>query len=95
MRGLAWSLVVVGLLLLPGSWLYAWHEEARRYALWVQQGGLFVTDVTGRRPSIEAVSRGALAVDFGPGVYAGLGLVAFGILLLAIRRPPAHNGGRA
>lgn len=87
MRRLAWLFIVVGVLLMPLSWLYAWQKEARRYAIWVQQGGLFTYDATGTRPSLTAVSRGALAVSPWPGVLTGAGLAAFGVLLLAIRRP--------
>lgn len=90
MRVLGWILIVFGLLLIPTYWNYATRETARLDKVWwdsaMTSGSLPTLERAGQmlregmRPTWTIVSPW-------PGVLAGVGLTAFGVLLLAIRRP--------
>ena len=95
MRSFAWLLLVAGLVLAIGWGSYAYFESERRYATWWKREGLSVDFRTWTRAAAirDAGERPAwTVVDPRPGVIVGAGVTAFGILLLAIRRPEKEGG---
>jgi hypothetical protein len=95
MRVLAWALVVVGLLLMPGAWLYAERESGHAYKAWKSRVEVSPETIG---PTTRLLMYGPapdwVDVSPWPGVWAGGGATVFGILLLAIRRPePAQPKG--
>ncbi len=95
MRAFAWLLVVAGLVLAIGWGSYAYFESEHRYATWSKREGLSVDFRTGTRAAAirDAGERPVwTVVDPWPGVIAGAGVTALGIIVLAIRRPErAHD----
>ena len=90
MRLFAWLLVVAGLVLAIGWGSYAYFESERRYATSWKREGLSVDFRTWTRAAAIRDAGERLAwtvVDPWPGVVAGAGVTALGIIVLAIRRP--------
>ncbi len=88
MRVLAWVLVVVGLLLMPGSWFYAQQESGHAVKAWerkVEANPEKIGPTT--RLLMYGPSPDWVDVSPWPGVLVGGGATVFGVLLLAIRRP--------
>ena len=92
MRTFAWLLLVVGLAVAVGSPFYAEHETARREQAW-HDGAMKSYDLPRLERTIAMRERGLrpawVVVSPWPGVAVGAALAAFGVLLLAIRRPRA------
>ena len=90
MRVFAWCCVVAGLLIGSISASYALHETTTREAVWIRRE-LQSNDIARlRRLSHdldEGVRPAGIIVSPWPGGLAGAGVMSFGILLLAIRRP--------
>ena len=90
MRAFAWCCVVAGLVLAIGWGSYAYFESERRYAAWWKRDGLSVDFSTWTRAAAmrDAGERPEwTVVEPWPGVIAGAGVTALGIIVLAIRRP--------
>jgi hypothetical protein len=77
MRGLAWTLVVFGLILIGVSPLYAVFETRIEQQAWLN---------IQRRSLGQAGLPAPRGMSPWPGIYTGAGITAFGILLLAIIR---------
>lgn len=90
MRPFAWILVTLGLLLIPASWVYAHFEHERLVEVWDKRV-LESYDSREIERSIIMLQRGLVpgwtVVSPWPGTFTGAGSAAFGIILLAIRRP--------
>ena len=90
MRVFAWFCVVAGLVIGSISVSYATYETTTREAVWIQcelssQNAARLRRLI--RDIDEEVRPAGVIVSPWPGVVAGAGVSAFGILLLAIRRP--------
>ncbi len=90
MRLFAWLLVVAGLVIGSISVSYATHETTMHEEVWIQRELRSQNAARLRRLIHDIDERlrpaGVIASPW-PGVIAGAGVTAFGILLLAIRRP--------
>jgi hypothetical protein len=90
MRLFAWCLVVAGLVIGSISVSYATHETTMHEEAWIQRE-LQSQNAARLRRLIrdidEEVRPAGVIVSPWPGVIAGAGVSAFGILVLAIRRP--------
>ncbi len=80
MRGLAWALTALGLLVavVTGIWFYN-----AQYQLSADPYGRTSSEVMAR------LAQQREALNPWPALYVAIGLLAFGVLLLAIRRPAA------
>jgi len=100
MRMLGWSLVVVGALTVISAPLYARIESDRLYRAWLnneknEPAGYDVTVLEQRirhgSQKVTMLSQGLppawTVASAWPAVYVGGGIVTFGVLLVAIRRP--------
>src|SRR6266704_2977405 len=90
MRALAWLCVVAGLVIGSISVSYAIHETTMHEEAWIQRE-LRSQNTARLRRLIRDIDEelrpaGVIASPW-PGVLAGAGVSAFGILLLAIRKP--------
>jgi len=90
MRVFAWCLIVAGLAIGSISVSYATHETTTREAVWIQRE-LSSQNAARLRQLIRDIDFGdrpaGVIVSPWPGGLAGAGVMAFGILLLAIRKP--------
>ena len=90
MRVFAWCLVVAGLVIGSISVSYATYETTTREAVWIRRELSSQNAARLRRliHDIDLADRPAgVIVSPWPGVIAGAGVSAFGVLILAIRRP--------
>ena len=89
MRLFAWCLIVSGLVIGSIFVSYAIHATTMHEAVWIQRE-LQSQDTARLRQLIRDIDEGlrpaGVIVSPWPGVVAGAGVSAFGILLLAIRR---------
>ena len=87
---LAWCLVVAGLVIGSISVSYAGYETTTREAVWIRRE-LSSQNAARLRRLIHDIDLGdrpaGVIVSPWPGVIAGAGVSAFGVLILAIRRP--------
>lgn len=90
MRAFPWLLVVTGLVIGSISVSYAIHETTMHEEAWIQRE-LRSQNAARLRRLIrdidEEVRPAGVIVSPWPGIIAGAGVSAFGILLLAIRKP--------
>src|SRR2546425_9071197 len=90
MHVFAWCLVVAGLVIGSISVSYATSETTTREAFWIQRE-LSSQNAARLRRLIrdidEEVRPAGVIVSPWPGIIAGAGVSAFGVLILAIRRP--------
>ena len=90
MRVFAWCLVVAGLVIGSISVSYATYETTTREAVWIRRE-LSSQNAARLRRLIHDIDLGdrpaGVIVSPWPGGLAGAGVIAFGILLLAIRKP--------
>src|SRR5207253_10660286 len=90
MRVFAWCLVVAGLVIGSLSVSYASYETTTREAVWIRRA-LSSQNAARPRRLIHDIDLGdrpaGVIVSPWPGGLAGAGVIAFGILLLAIRKP--------
>ena len=90
MRLFAWCLIVSGLVIGSIFVSYAIHATTMHEAVWIQRE-LQSQDTARLRQLIRDIDEGlrpaGVIVSPWPGVIAGAGVSAFGVLILAIRRP--------
>ena len=96
MRLFAWCLVVVGLVIGSISVSYATYETTMHEEVWIQRE-LRSQNAARLRRVIRDIDLGVrpagVIVSPWPGGLAGAGVMAFGVLLLAIRRPEKGKEG--
>src|SRR5712691_6213035 len=96
MRALAWLCVVVGLVIGSISVSYATYETTMHEEVWIQRE-LRSQNAARLRRVIRDIDLGVrpagVIVSSWPGGLAGAGVMAFGVLLLAIRRPEKGKEG--
>jgi hypothetical protein len=89
-RAFAWFCVVAGLVIGSISVSYATYETTTREAVWIQRE-LSSQNAARLRRMIrdidEELRPAGVIVSPWPGVIAGAGVTALGIIVLAIRRP--------
>ena len=89
-RAFAWLCVIAGLVIGSISVSYAIHETTKREAVWIQRE-LRTQDVARLHQLLRDIDVGdrpaGVIVSPWPGGLAGAGVMAFGVLVLAIRRP--------
>jgi len=95
-RLFAWCLVVVGLVIGSISVSYATYETTMHEEVWIQRE-LRSQNAARLRRVIRDIDLGVrpagVIVSPWPGGLAGAGVMAFGVLLLAIRRPEKGKEG--
>jgi hypothetical protein len=94
MRLFAWCLIVAGLVIGSISVSYAIHKTTMHEAVWIQRE-LQSQDIARLRQLTRDIDEGlrpaGVIVSPWPGVSAGAGVSAFGIIVLAIRRPQGEE----